>query len=67
MSINFVINPVCLPVPQICKGLNASTVGFIGIKPTLKLRSWCISPDGKLVIVGYDEGVVQVGWCNIAN
>ena len=43
-----------------CKGLNASTESVLATKEGFVPRSWQISPNGKLVVVGYNEGLLQV-------
>ncbi len=35
-------------------------MSVINTKSKCRPRSWCISPDGKQAVVGYDEGVLQV-------
>ena len=45
---------------QICEGLQATPTSTLEAKKDKKPRSWYLSPDGRQVVVGYDEGMLQV-------
>lgn len=45
---------------EICEGLQATPTRTLETKKDRKPHSWYLSPDGRQVVVGYDEGMLQL-------
>jgi WD40 repeat protein len=45
---------------EICQGLNGDVIRSLSTIPNHKPRSWDISPDGTMIVIGYDRGIIQL-------